>query len=213
MKKNAGFISLTITAFIIIAGSLAYTANKSLDNHSKVNVTENNVFKLNESETALGSFVKLSGRLPCPSKIRGGKEDCSLKNQKGWLPTKTLVEKKIINNQISDEISNIRYLVYRSVESPIDLNSPNLLNLNPPDLATNTDVYKPYISSKSIAEEVSSEVISLNDFCQKLKNIKGLTNLSLANIPLSEQITSNRINIAYAIDLIIGNEFSPINAS
>lgn len=217
MKKSAGFISLATAAFLTIAGSLTYTAIEFLNNQNKVNSIHNHIIQLNDSESALNSFIKLSGRLPCPSKIRGGKEDCSPRNQKGWLPTQTLMDRKIITNQIYNDISNVRYLVYRSIESQsapiqsIDFASPD--NTSPPDLAINSDIYKPYILSKSITETLKSEIISPNDFCQKLKNIKGLTNLEQANIPLSENINSNRTNIAYAIAVSNGNEFSPINAN
>ena len=273
MKNNAGFISLAAAAFLTIAGSLTYTAIELLNNQNKVNSIHNQIIQLNESESALNSFIKLSGRLPCPSKTRGGKEDCSPQNQKGWLPTQTLNDNQIITDKIYNDISNVRYLVYRNIETPsspihfsvdavamvdylasienfpfkdklqyiksyanripkteinLDLDFfktylmlskqfgvdfASLIKNSSPDLAINSDIYKPYISSKSIIDTVKSEIISPNDFCQKLINIKGLINLEQANIPLSENITSNRINIAYAIAASNGNEFSPINAN
>lgn len=111
-----GFSLLEVAIGIALLGA-AIAAGYALLRIDASDQRESNRSKLlYAADHAIISFIAQNGRLPCPDIDGSGNENCSVGNQKGWLPIKTL---GLDASAPTRGLLRLRYVAYRSSTSDL----------------------------------------------------------------------------------------------
>lgn len=112
-SRSRGFGMVQVLLLIAVLAGLATTGYLQWRERSAVDSSRQERQALVQADRAIVTFATVMRRLPCPDINRDGIEDCSAVDQKGWLPSVSLL---MAGADPGVNVGQLRYLVQRGGE-------------------------------------------------------------------------------------------------
>lgn len=162
-SRSRGFGMVQVLLLIAVLAGLATTGYLQWRERSAVDSSRQERQALVQADRAIVTFATVMRRLPCPDINRDGIEDCSAVDQKGWLPSVSLL---MAGADPGVNVGQLRYLVQRGGGA----NDLTVLDdaWRPLEYDTKGKTYGSMRATTATGGDYQADILTLTDLCKRL---------------------------------------------